>query len=311
MGKLGLNSGYIGSDQRITTSGVVGYDKYYLERKAGRFTPSLNFSGLLDQYPSASAAYSLRLLSSTYGGPAVRVRRSSDNSEQDISFTGGILNTDELTTFCNGSNGFVTTWYDQSGNGVTLTQSSLLSQPQIVSTGNVLLDNNKPVVQFDGSNDVLSSTSITNVFNNSSIFSVVNITPNGSEDIPFGYGLTGQSMQVRCLYVAPSQKLAFAGWSNDFISSIDASSANIYLFSLIQNSTAISIRRNTTTSTGTLGNSLNSTITAAYSIGSLAGTSVANYYAQMKGSEFIFYPSNQTDNRTGIESNINLYYAIY
>jgi hypothetical protein len=41
MGKLGLNSGYIGSDQRLTTNGVVGYDKYYLERKDGRFLPVL------------------------------------------------------------------------------------------------------------------------------------------------------------------------------------------------------------------------------------------------------------------------------
>jgi hypothetical protein len=43
MGKLGLNSGYIGSDQRTTTNGVVGYDKYYLERRAGRFIPVLGF----------------------------------------------------------------------------------------------------------------------------------------------------------------------------------------------------------------------------------------------------------------------------
>jgi hypothetical protein len=41
MGKLGLNSGYIGSDQRTTTNGVVGYDKYYLERRNGRFLPVL------------------------------------------------------------------------------------------------------------------------------------------------------------------------------------------------------------------------------------------------------------------------------
>jgi hypothetical protein len=39
MGKLGLNSGYIGSDQRTTTNGVVGYDKYYLERANGGFNP--------------------------------------------------------------------------------------------------------------------------------------------------------------------------------------------------------------------------------------------------------------------------------
>jgi hypothetical protein len=41
MGKLGLNSGYIGSDQRTTRNGVVGYDKYYLERINGRFFPVL------------------------------------------------------------------------------------------------------------------------------------------------------------------------------------------------------------------------------------------------------------------------------
>jgi hypothetical protein len=41
MGKLGLNSGYIGSDQRTTRNGVVGYDKYFLERINGRFFPVL------------------------------------------------------------------------------------------------------------------------------------------------------------------------------------------------------------------------------------------------------------------------------
>jgi hypothetical protein len=41
MGKLGLNSGYIGSDQRLTTNGVVGYDKFFLERKRGNFNPVL------------------------------------------------------------------------------------------------------------------------------------------------------------------------------------------------------------------------------------------------------------------------------
>jgi hypothetical protein len=51
MGKLGLNSGYIGSDQRITTNGVVGYDKYYLERVNGRFLP------VLEDDPDAQAFF--------------------------------------------------------------------------------------------------------------------------------------------------------------------------------------------------------------------------------------------------------------
>jgi hypothetical protein len=42
MGKLGLNSGYVGSDQRTSAVGAVGYDKYYLERRAGRFQPIID-----------------------------------------------------------------------------------------------------------------------------------------------------------------------------------------------------------------------------------------------------------------------------
>lgn len=311
MGKLGLNSGYIGSDQRITAVGAVGYDKYYLERRAGRFNPLLNYAGLLDIYPGAAAAYSLRLLRASYGGSAIRVRRASDNVETDIGFTGADLNIEALTTFCGVANGFIVTWYDQSENGINLTQSTLLSQPQIVSFGSVILVNGKPSAQFDGTNDVLTSLSLTNSFNNSSMFSVVNITPNGTEDIPFGYGLTAQTGAIRCLYVAPSRKLAFAGWSNDYVSTIDAASANIYLFSIVQNGTSVSVRKNTTTSAGTLGNTLNTTTTATYSIGSLAGGSVANYYTQMTGCEFIFYPSDKTSDRSNIESNINNYYALY
>lgn len=41
MGRLGWNSGYIGSDQRETAAGAVGYSKYYLERLNGRFNPVL------------------------------------------------------------------------------------------------------------------------------------------------------------------------------------------------------------------------------------------------------------------------------
>ena len=39
---------------------------------------------LLDTNPGASVAYSLRKLSSAYAGSAIRVRRSSDNTEQNI-----------------------------------------------------------------------------------------------------------------------------------------------------------------------------------------------------------------------------------
>ena len=71
---------------------------------------------LLDTYPSAAVAYSLRKLRTDYSGNAIRVRRSSDNAEQDFGFSGNDLDTASLLTFCGACNGFITTWYDQSGN---------------------------------------------------------------------------------------------------------------------------------------------------------------------------------------------------
>ena len=115
---------------------------------------------LLNLYPNARGAYSLRLIRSAYTGSAIRVRRTPSNSEQDIGFNGdGNLNTAALLLFVGAGNGFVTTWYDQSGNGRNATQSTAANQPQIVSSGNLLNLNGKPSIQFDGTNDQLVTTS--------------------------------------------------------------------------------------------------------------------------------------------------------
>jgi hypothetical protein len=107
-------------------------------------------TGLLDDYPGAAAAYSLRLLDSDYTGSAIRVRRASDNTEQDIGFDGnGDLDTSALATFCAGTDGFVKVWYDQSGNSNDATQTTTSSQPKIYdsSTG-VPTENEKPTLDF-------------------------------------------------------------------------------------------------------------------------------------------------------------------
>lgn len=112
---------------------------------------------LLDLYPNAAAAYSVRKLRTAYTGSAIRVRRSSDNAEQDIGFSGGNLDTSALTTFCGSGNGFVTTWYDQSGNARNATQTTAANQPQIVSSGSVLTVNSKPCTVFSNSRFNISS----------------------------------------------------------------------------------------------------------------------------------------------------------
>ena len=112
---------------------------------------------LLDLYAGAGVAYSLRKLKSTTVNVA-RVRRSSDNAEQDFrasEVTNGIL-----TTFCGASDGFVTTWYDQSGNAKNMVTTLASRQTQIVSLGSLILLNGKPVLKrINTTNGMLSNYS--------------------------------------------------------------------------------------------------------------------------------------------------------
>ena len=117
------------------------------------------FTGAFDSFAAPHRAISLRRLRSAYTGSAIRVRRSSDNTEQNISFTSdGDLDTAALITFAGSGSAFVTTWYDQSGNARDLTQATTAKQPRIVNTGTVDTLNSKPCVVFDGTDDSLSST---------------------------------------------------------------------------------------------------------------------------------------------------------
>jgi len=110
--------------------------------------------GLLDLVPGAAAAYSLRSLSNSYADPVVTVRRSSDDAEED--FTAAEVADGTLAAFCGAGDGFVKTWWDQSGNARNASQATTANQPKIVSSGVVILEDGKPAIQFDGTSDRLS-----------------------------------------------------------------------------------------------------------------------------------------------------------
>jgi len=91
---------------------------------------------LLDLYGNGTAAYSLRKLRAAYAGSAIRVRRLSDNTEQDIGFVSNVLDTASLLTFCSATDGFVVTWYSQIGGSTyDVLQNTALKQPKIVTAG--------------------------------------------------------------------------------------------------------------------------------------------------------------------------------
>ena len=116
------------------------------------------YVGLLDLFPNAAAAYSLRKLKTAYSGSAIRVRKevSAVSSETDIGFlSDGSLDTSTLLTFASDADGgdvFVVTWYDQSLSN-DATQSTGANQPKIVSGGSLVTENGKPAIDFDGVDD--------------------------------------------------------------------------------------------------------------------------------------------------------------
>jgi hypothetical protein len=129
------------------------------------------FQGLLDLYPDAAAAYSLRKLRADYTGAAVRIRRSSDNAESDIGFLNNEFDSAAAQTFCGAGNGFVTTWYDQSLNGLNATQTTAANQYRIVNNGVIYTDvSGKPCINAISSSFLITSAIINNA--ESSLYSV-------------------------------------------------------------------------------------------------------------------------------------------
>lgn len=255
---------------------------------------------LLDAYPSAAAAYSLRKLRTAYTGSAIRVRRT-DLTESNIGFTAlGNLDTTALLAFTGTGaldNGFITTWYDQSGNARNATQTTALNQPQIVSAGSVILENSKPSAQFDGSNDFLSYVFSTSISQPGTYF-VVN--KNTVEPGIISSDNDSSRWQVYRTGAIPKPINIFAG---TVLSSGNTSLSQLLIFALFNGlSSSIGINNNTAT-TGDGGTQQNSAIRLG--VGSTLG------YGANKMQEVILYNSDQSANRTGISTNVNTYYAIY
>jgi len=82
----------------------------------------------------------------------MRVRRSSDNAEQDIQFSGNYCDESSITSFVGGGNGFVVKWYDQSGNGNDAGAVSFANptnfQPRVVTSGTLMTRGGRVAVDF-------------------------------------------------------------------------------------------------------------------------------------------------------------------
>ena len=260
-------------------------------------------TGLLDDYSNASAAYSLRALNSAYTGAAIKVRRSSDNAEQDINLLyDGSLNTASLLSFVGSGDGFVTTWYDQSGGGNNVTQSSGSAQPQIVSSGSVVTTSGNYAIDFSGSTKTLVNATFDNSTQVSSVFTIAKSTSSAVQIITDG--ANSASRQVSGYYAgSPS---VFAIYKGVTIKSTVPINTNINLLS-----TFFDVNSDLYLNGVQILNSVNpgSHTRQGFTLGS--GINVA---ASFEGSIFeaiVFDGQNKSSDRLGIESNVNTHYTIY
>ena len=268
------------------------------------------YTGLLNDYSGAAAAYSLRLLDNTYSGSAVRVRRASDNAEQDIAFSNNELDTATLETFASGTDAFVTTWYDQSGSGNNATQTTASSQPKIVSSGSTILENGKAAVEFDGSNDsiVTSSNFIANTDLSLFVLRKFNSTTAKPQDVVsqgatqsfegFKYGMSGGGQDQLAIY-----------YSSLYVPTDGNTTTLQELHSLITTSSTTTLNINaaskglSVSSGGQIGNNSD-----PLTIGKRDGT--GGYY-NGNIQELVIYTADKSTDESGIETNINNHYSIY
>ena len=286
---------------------------------------------LLNKFPGAAAAYSLRVLDSLYTGPLVRVRRDSDgvhadvypdfNREISIYSKVGVLasstdpiaakGTTSLKSFMNGANGFVAVWYDQAESN-NASQGTANYQPKIYdgTTGVVTegsAGNEKPAMYFDGSDDrMVPSSDINASPSNYEIFAVSNSVTDANS-----FFFDARSGRL----VLDAQSIVLTGngdayWdgvnniANKFTA--DIQSVKTWLLDSTNNNSA-AVYENGSLHAGSL----------PYTQRAIAGiTRIGNSSFDNRGwagylQELVFYATTASGNRTDIEDNINTFYSIY
>ena len=279
---------------RDIVSPLSGFGSPFGQRRRG---PSF----LLDQFPGAAAAYSLRKLSADTTN-AVRVRRSSDNTEAD--FTPAQIGDGSLLAWVGAgvsNNGLVTTWYDQSGNANHATQATAASQPKIVDAGALVTENGKVALSFDGSDDTLVTGNPVITTNTWFVELVGNYSGSGMILSQHGPG-TG-----RLVFFEADPLRMFFNNGDSF--------AGVSGYSSISSSLFTSAAFNNDYYLATRGNALEKVIesqplTPNRRLSIASGNQGNSFFGVLNANEILVYASDQSANRANIEANIADYYGI-
>ena len=271
---------------------------------------------LLDAYTGAAAAYSLRKLNSSYTGSAIRVRRSSDNTEQNIGFSSnGVLDTTALMSFVGVGSGMVTTWYDQSGNAKNAVQTTASNQPQVVINGVLVTQNGKPSVYFN--QDILLINRIFST-SNFSVFALASGS-SGQTDTTLLAQHNGTPDNGRTVFISPNNELApydklktffNNGTSYSIKSDVSVFNGSMSLINVNSDGNGNVYQFVNSSMVGSLAGTSWTPLNTSTTIGNYLMNGTTNAYIGYIG-EIVCYTTNKLTNRVAIESNINAYYSAY
>jgi hypothetical protein len=244
--------------------------------------------------PGATAAYSLRSL--TGGDPkVVRVRRPN-NDERD--FTSSQINSGEMLSWVTENfffnDGFVETWYDQSGNGNDAVQATAGSQPKIVNAGTLLNE-----LDFDGTDDSLAIDFGADLSQANSLFMVHQSDTTSSNSNDFFDRISGSPRTLLDQSGSNYRMLSPSSAGTGVAVTTDKS----LVFALYNGASSLFAKNGTATSALDAG-------TQGINQNSLLGSSGSNFYNGTIN-EFIIYNSDQSANRASVETNINSHYSIF
>jgi hypothetical protein len=289
---------------------------------------------ILDIYPNAHHAYSLRKLRTAYAGACLRVRRTTaspvTSTQVDVAFdtngevsfsspisnqTGTVTNATTLGQFAQGTvDGLtasvinVVTWYDQSGNNKNPTNATASQQPRLVNVvaGIATLETSggKVAVRFirTSSTRLTIADATANIDNLSSYY--VGAFATTSTAVQNVYSL---STVNRWYLPSSTSGSIYAGYDIDaFAIILNSMTTDRKLYELLAPA-PINPSFVVAYSNGVAVGSVltQSGVTANISIGAANGLNPYDGFIQ----EIITYQSNT--NREGIENNINTYWQIY
>ena len=256
---------------------------------------------LLDTYTGAAAAFSVRKLDKDYTGSCMRIREDSGDTETDIGFdSNGDLDTASIASHCGSANGYVVTWYDQSGNSNNATQSTASAQPQIYNGTAVITENGQPSIQFDGTDDSFTYTTSVTTDNCFIVQSTSDIEGVLLSD-------TSNSSRWHFLLQDGNTSTDTSDWRN-VIGDYGYKNGSLFVTQGTTTRDALhtAIADGNQNLTSWFG--FNNAIAATYYIGRYTTGSTFVYAGKVQ--EIVLYNTDHSSNRTGIESDIITYFSI-